>query len=275
LGFKGNKNNRIYIIDFIRGITVISMILYHMMWDIVYSFGNDISWYKGSYGHIWQQSICITFIIISGFCLSMDKRPVRNSIILLVLGYAITLITSFMGKNYVIYFGVLSCIGTLRLLTYFLRKFFKAVYLKIHKGDDNNPYPDKGFFFALCILSLLLFIVNRDFSQGEIFAIKNVVYITVPVWIPRNIISTFLGLPYSGFYSADYFPVFPWMFIFWVGYFLYKSIENTGFYISLQNKSEIPSPLKPFCFIGRNSLIFYLLHQPIIFGLLSLINILK
>ncbi|MBE6804994.1 MAG: DUF1624 domain-containing protein [Ruminococcaceae bacterium] len=33
------KNNRLHLLDTVRGITVLSMVLYHTLWDVVYIYG--------------------------------------------------------------------------------------------------------------------------------------------------------------------------------------------------------------------------------------------
>ena len=51
------------------------MIAYHACWDLVYLFHADWDWYRGTGAYIWQQSICWTFILLSGFCFSLGRRP--------------------------------------------------------------------------------------------------------------------------------------------------------------------------------------------------------
>ena len=62
-----NPNNeqtktRYHGLDFIRGIALISMVLYHALWDVVHLFGVQLTWYDSPFGYVWQQSICYTFI---------------------------------------------------------------------------------------------------------------------------------------------------------------------------------------------------------------------
>ena len=63
--------NRYYFLDRLRGITVVSMVAYHGIWDLVHIFHINISWFNDVIGYIWQQSICYTFILLSGFCWSV------------------------------------------------------------------------------------------------------------------------------------------------------------------------------------------------------------
>ena len=65
---------RIASLDALRGLTLVSMIAYHACWDLVYLFHADWDWYRGTGAYIWQQSICWTFILLSGFCFSLGRR---------------------------------------------------------------------------------------------------------------------------------------------------------------------------------------------------------
>ncbi len=76
-----SKKSRYELLDSIRGLVLISMILYHACWDLVYLFGKNWSWYQGTGAYLWQQSICQTFILLSGFCWSLGKKPAKRGLI--------------------------------------------------------------------------------------------------------------------------------------------------------------------------------------------------
>ncbi len=48
---------RYRLLDELRGLDLISMMLYHGMWDVVFLFGVAQKWYTGRPGFVWQQSI--------------------------------------------------------------------------------------------------------------------------------------------------------------------------------------------------------------------------
>ena len=66
---------RYRLLDELRGLDLISMMLYHGMWDVVFLFGVAQKWYTGRPGFVWQQSICWVFILLSGFCLPLGHHP--------------------------------------------------------------------------------------------------------------------------------------------------------------------------------------------------------
>ena len=66
---------RYALLDELRGLDLVSMMLYHACWDLVFLFGVQMNWYAATPGHLWQQSICWVFTrggsilpIISRWC---------------------------------------------------------------------------------------------------------------------------------------------------------------------------------------------------------------
>ena len=84
---------RYALLDELRGLDLISMMLYHACWDLVYLFHADWDWYRGTGAYIWQQSICWTFILLSGFCFSLGRRPLRRGLTVFGCGWVVTLVT--------------------------------------------------------------------------------------------------------------------------------------------------------------------------------------
>lgn len=84
----------------------------------------------------------------------------------------------------------------------------------------------------------------------------------------------FLGLTPTGFQSGDYFPLLPNLGFFLLGAALGKTCYR-------EKRSRLPrvntsNPcLRLLCFCGRQSLPIYLLHQPILAGILGLAAMLK
>ena len=87
-------------------------------------------------------------------------------------------------------------------------------------------------------------------------------------------------------FSTDYFSLIPWIFLFVTGYFAYSVIyryemchygTKTLDTIQLKKESCIRKVLKtsicaPLGWIGRNALLLYMLHQPMIYGVLLVLQ---
>ena len=84
---------RYRLLDELRGLDLISMMLYHGMWDVVFLFGVAQKWYTGRPGFVWQQSICWVFILLSGFCLPLGHHPFRRGAVVFGAGALVTAVT--------------------------------------------------------------------------------------------------------------------------------------------------------------------------------------
>ena len=114
---------RNYTLDKYRGFTIISMVLFHLCYDI--NLYKNLDWYNNIYiNKIWQLSIAISFFIISGISSNfLDwKMNLKRGIIISILGILITLITYFFVPDQLIIFGVLNGLGLSMILISFLQK---------------------------------------------------------------------------------------------------------------------------------------------------------
>ena len=118
---------RIHWIDAVRGVTLISMIIFHAIWDAVYLYDFHIPWLLGNGAYIWQQSICWTFIFLSGFSYRFSKRPFKRGVIISCAGIMITIVTSIFVPDDRVVFGVLSMMGFSYLLLRILETLFRKV----------------------------------------------------------------------------------------------------------------------------------------------------
>ena len=241
---------RYALLDTLRGITLCSMILYHACWDLVFLFGMPWRWYTGPAAFYWQQSICWTFILLSGFCFPLGHSGLRRGAQVFLGGAAVTAVTLLFSYDSRVIFGVLTFLGAAMMLTAVL--------------DDILQRTPPWLGLAV---SGVLFAVVRWINDGyvQFFACKAV----LPVGLYRGWLGTFLGFMAPGFYSSDYFSLLPWLFLFWCGYFLHRVFEKADW---LKHFSELKCP--PLEWVGRHSLIIYLLHQPAIYGILFILKIL-
>lgn len=228
-------------IDGIRGLAVVDMVIFHFTYDIFVIFMEQPDWPYMLPVRMWQRTICITFILISGFSFCLSRSHMKQAVKLMGTGILITAFTYFFMPSLVIYYGIIFFLGVAALIT---AGFHKIV---------------KGRFAAVGLaLSILLFLVFYDVSSGTL----NLFFaqVQLPQWLYATDYLVFLGFPNEGFYSSDYFGVLPWIFVYFAGYFIYNLVKDRiinmdVFYIKI-----------PFLeFVGRHSYIVYLVHQPVCF----------
>lgn len=267
---------RYHILDQIRGITLCSMILYHAVWDLVYMFGYDLDWYRSDFAYWWQQSICWCFILLSGFCFSLGKRKWRRGLIVFGAGTLVTVVTHVLMPAQKVRFGVLTMLGVSMLLMALLEKIAGLLF-----GDKkwNLAWKYVGLGVSMFLFFLTREINNHHlgFEGIRLFRLPDSLY-------PRSDLMTFLGFTRSGFYSTDYFSLMPWFFLFSVGYFLYHIGKEKGWIEKLTTKNDFLRETvceqnniagimgKGFCYMGRHSLVIYMLHQPVIYGSLYMME---
>lgn len=222
---------RIWELDVFRGICIIGVIAVHFIYDLVELY-EIIDWeYPAPFSFIksWGG---VLFVMLSGICVTLGSRSVRRGLIVIFSGMLITAVTFGMykfgfDKSIIIYFGVLHCLGTCMVL-----------------------WP----LFKKCPAWLLAF-----FGIGMVAA---------GLWLRGKILVDFswlipLGFRPMGFESSDYFPLLPNLGFFLLGTVLGKTVYRKKESL-LPMVSERNILVRFFSFCGRQSLLIYLAHQPIL-----------
>lgn len=230
-------------LDTLRGITLISMIAYHASWDLVYLYGVNWPWYRSFGAYLWQQSICWTFILLSGYCLHLGRHRLRRGLMAFGGGVLVSVVTVLFMPDSLILCGVLTLLGSATLLAVPLDPLLKRIPARA------------GLAGSFC-----LFLLLRDVNEGFL-GFEGARLLALPRRLYQNLFTAFLGFPPGGFHSSDYFSLLPWFFLFLTGYFLYP--------LRRERSGDLRLPMVTA--IGRHSLLVYLLHQPVVYGLLAVL----
>ena len=244
-----SKKRRLNWLDTWRGVAIVFMIIYHTCWDLVNLYGVSMPWYNGTKGYILQQFICFSFILIAGYSFHLTSHHLRHGLIVFGAGVAVTLVTMVFLPSDPIYFGILTFIGSAILIVSFIKGVF----------DHIDSWVGIG-------LNLILFVLFRQVNNGHL-GLKNFPIATLSPNLYKNLFSTWLGFPFPGFYSSDYFSVLPWIFLFLVGYYVY--------YLTKGNLAKAYGTVRfwgVLSFLGRHSLLIYLMHQVVIYAVLALFH---
>lgn len=244
------ETKRIELLDELRGFAIVAMIIHHAFLAI-----GDVT--ASAWGYEMFDRLCVVqpvfwgiFIIISGICTRLSRSPVRRGAIVLAAGMIITLVTAvimpLIGMDGAqIYFGILHCLGCCMIITGLLMPIIEKI----------NP------IWGMLICALLFAITYNISTGGLLFGL-----IALPEQLYQTNYLMPLGIYNQSFYSADYFAIFPWIFMFQFGAFFGKYAKDGAFPQWAYKKHS-----RFFGFVGRNSLWFYLGHQVVIYGILYLI----
>ena len=73
--------------------------------------------YWSTHCHVWQQYICWSFILLSGYSFTLSRRPLKNGLLTAACAVVLTVATAVAMPEEVIWFGVLHLLGCAALLT--------------------------------------------------------------------------------------------------------------------------------------------------------------
>jgi uncharacterized membrane protein len=232
----GGPRQRIWEIDFLRGVAIILVVGYHLLFDLGEFVGINrfLGWSTNLSSTAWiiaQHFFAGLFVLLSGTSCTLTRSNVRRGLRLLAVSFAVTVVTFFFDSTSAIYFGILQCLAVSMLL-------YGAAF---EKAGAVTCAAWGTFVLGLTAVLPLL---------------KRALAVRTGWLLP-------FGLPSPSFSSFDYFPLIPWLGVFLIGASLGKSAYAS-------KRSLLPWRLPP-TFVnwaGRHSLVIYIAHQPIIMGVL-------
>ncbi len=224
---------RIEVLDVWRSLAILMMAAYHFIYDL-YMFG-VISYEQLSHPLAFSLRIGAvgSFMLISGMVVRFSKNSLRRGAIVFCCGMLVTVVMHFMGMA--VQFGVLHNLGTMMIAYGLISKKIKV---------------PKGIWFPIvcAVVFAAMYYINEN------------VFVDTKLLVP-------FGLIYEGFYSADYYPLLPWGMIFAIGVWLGEKLDVAREPFPLLQRKIRPM----YTFMGRNSLLIYLAHQPVLYGICWLI----
>lgn len=230
---KKENPSRLHGLDIFRGLAVIFMIIYHFMYDLTLYHLADLNINHSPYLLAIRYTIMSMFLLSVGMSLTLAhqkgiqwRKIAKRSFILSLASLAVTVSTYSIFPNSWIYFGILHFILISSLLVLPLLKFPKMTLL------------------------LSLFIVI-----GSLTGVLHLHHLFALLQEP-------LSLPSSK--SQDLVPLFPWLAVILIGMLIvqHKWHEKIFKHQCFEMKYAMNKILKK---IGQNTLLIYLIHQPILF----------
>ncbi|MDN7024453.1 DUF1624 domain-containing protein [Methanoculleus sp. FWC-SCC1] len=238
-------SGRYWEIDAARGIAVVTMILFHAVFDLNY-FGIVTVTVATGFWRMLAYATASTFIFLVGLSLTisyarssrrLDAQALRRKYLkrgATIFGYGLVVTAAtylFLPSGYIV-FGILHFIGIAVIIAPFFIRFEEA---------------------------------NLLFGVAALFA----GYVTNAITGPWPLL--WLGIHPSSFTSLDYVPLLPWFGLVLFGIYFGKKFypEGTrGFSVKIAE----PGAARPLAFLGRHSLFIYFLHQPIILAAIFLLS---
>lgn len=243
---------RLFLLDEIRGLAIILMVIYHMLFLLSDVFHNTAGRMLLLFFSPAQPFISGAFILICGICCRFSRSNLKRGLLLFGVALLLTFCTyalTLFGINEIITFGVLHFLAISILLFVLIQNLLVKLL----------PLSQILIFSALFMATANpLFGGERGIGLGSFL---------FPFPQTDLFLLFALGFPGRVFPSADYFPLIPWVFLFFIG-------TAVGFYAQQERFPRVfsKSHVKPLQLVGRYSLLIYLIHQPMLYLLIKLIN---
>ncbi len=244
------KRRRIGFLDELRGLAVVCMILYHAFYLLseVFNFSSG-NWLFKLFMPA-QPFISGIFIAVSGISSRLShsnaKRGAKLLAVALAFTFATVVLLPLVGlKGFEIYFGILHFLSVSMLIFALIRPLLHYIS------------PAWGIF-----LCMVLYIFTANISNGYLgIAPDFKIIIPAPLYDLNYLFP--IGIYNENFASADYFALFPRLFVFLAGTFF-------GVYVK---EGKLPdwtykTRVKPFSWLGRKALLVYIFHVPVIYAII-------
>lgn len=223
---------RIAEIDCFRGIALLLMILFHLVFDLAYFYNWSIDYLNGFWYYLGKAA-AILFMLVSGISNTLSRNPIRRGLTVFSAGMLITVVTYYYNPAMYIRFGILHLLGF---------------------GMLTTPWLTKLSALLLILAGTTLLVMSN--WTANLMATSS--------WLLP------LGITPTGFASLDYYPLFPWLGVVLYGLAIGKLLYGHK-QPCLSPSATTSPPARILSWLGRQSLLIYLVHQPIILALLLLL----
>ncbi len=256
---------RIHGLDVLRGLCIILMIFDHLAFDLWWFFdGADHvflqklqeiadAWWLSTLRLCLRLPVIVIFFTISGICSSFSHNNFMRGAKLAAASAVLSLVTmlgdTFFSLDISIYFGVLHCFTVSVLLFAVLQLLLK----------DKAKYACLGIGILLFVWGLAI----DYYTVPPLYPAWDKHAVTFTDWLRLAV-----GL---NCYGADSFGILPHTGIFLIGCYGGAQLYARKLpYLPILSRA----PFRPFSFVGRKAVWFYLLHQPVVFALVALLGLL-
>ena len=241
------SGRRVGLFDVVRGLSVVSMALFHLCYDLRFLRGVQLGWFAPPIQDVWRASISWTFLFVAGAMCPLSRDNLRRALRYGAVALGIWAVTSVAGVDTAISFGIVYCMAACTLVAWALGRAGLT---------PSGPV-------AACAL-LALFALLRGLPEGTLGVGS------LSVGLPRGIYGgeglAWLGLPGPSFSSGDYYPLLPYLMVYLAGTAMGSSWAARG-YPGWARRASVPA----LTFLGRHALAAYVIHQPVLLALTGLI----
>ena len=253
--------NRAFELDALRGFALFLMMCHHTIFDFRYLLGMNLFAFQDSnwFNYLLQPIFLCIFIGVSGVCCQFSRNNLKRSLklLLLALGFSavMCLFSWYTHEGLYVFFNILHLlfVGTFLYGLFALWEDRHDRKLPDNATDQEISKPRREI--GLIILTGALLFSDRLI---DVYAYNIHSYWLLPLgFLPSNFIS-----------MGDYLPILPWLGFFFMGVVIGRMAYKGKKTLFPDAPHTVLRAARPFEWLGRNSLLIYLIHQPIILAIL-------
>ena len=117
-----SASGRMAFFDVARGFSVVSMVLFHLCYDLRFLYGLPLEWFRPPLQDIWRASISWTFLAIAGCMCTFSRNGGRRAARYLGVAAAVFVVTSLVAVDTPISYGIIYCMGFCTLAEWLLQR---------------------------------------------------------------------------------------------------------------------------------------------------------
>ncbi len=245
-----NSKNRYPSIDALRGLAMVWMTLFHFFFDLKQMAYIEADFYRDPFW-TWQRTAIVGLFL---FCAGISQALAQQQ-----------------GQSW----------------SHFWRRWRQiAAGAALVSVGSYALYPDRFIYFGILHgIALMLIVARLTIGWGAwlwllgglSFVLSAAAALLHSTWPELDFLNepafNWLGLISRKPATEDYVPLLPWLTLMWWG------MASGRWLIRYQTAGllqlQLPAALLPLAQLGRWSLSYYLLHQPVLFGLLWIFSLLR
>lgn len=250
------KKNRAFELDLLRGFAIFMMILHHFAYDLRFIFHYDVFAFIGAecdwFWAFLHPFFIFIFVGVSGICCQFSRNNFRRAGKLALVAVTFSVVTvaadHFLDLGCAIYFNVLHLLA--------IATFLFAIFDHFEQKKTGGRQSRGGDMVLLLIVALFMWLLHGiPYYEGTIHN----------KWI------FILGItPHadSVMTMGDELGMIPWIGVFFLGVLIGRHVYKEKETFFPRTPKAVLTASRPLEWIGRNSLLVYLIHQPIVLGIL-------
>lgn len=111
-----DKNNRIHLLDIIRGILIIYVVYYHFMYDLNDILGHEIPYLYSDWFSTVRDCMSGSLIFISGISCNFSRSNLKRGVKTVAIALLLSVVTITIMPSQTIIFGILHLLGTMMVI---------------------------------------------------------------------------------------------------------------------------------------------------------------